>query len=137
MLVWDSYGHPLSREKPEIDKSKEILIDSPSLRLGIAPLMKPLKICYLLESTNLSGGVRVVFDQTRVLRERGHEVKVRALFGDHMWYPYSVDVDYVSDLLRRLIFVQALIRIQANNSIVTESGVLNRPSGIICFPETE
>lgn len=60
--------------------------------------MKPLKICYLLESTNLSGGVRVVFDQTRALRERGHEVKVRALFGDHMWYPYSVDVDYVSDL---------------------------------------
>lgn len=51
-----------------------------------------------MESTHLSGGVRVVFDQVRALRARGHEVKVRALFGDHKWYPYPVDIDYVSDL---------------------------------------
>jgi glycosyltransferase involved in cell wall biosynthesis len=60
--------------------------------------MAPLKICYLLESTHLSGGVRVVFDQVRALRARGHEVHVRARFGDHRWYPYPVKVDYVTDL---------------------------------------
>ena len=60
--------------------------------------MEPLKICYLLESTHLSGGVRVVFDQVRALHALGHEVKVRALFGDHRWYSYPVDVDYVRDL---------------------------------------
>lgn len=40
----------------------------------------------------------MIFDQVRALRARGHEVKVRALFGDHRWYPYPVDVDYVRDL---------------------------------------
>ncbi len=40
----------------------------------------------------------MVFDQVRALRARGHEVKVRALFGDHRWYSYPVDVDYVRDL---------------------------------------
>jgi len=46
----------------------------------------------------MSGGVRVVFDQVRALRARGHEVKIRAQSGDHKWYPYPVDIDYMSDL---------------------------------------
>lgn len=57
-----------------------------------------MKICYLLESTELCGGVRVVFDQARALARRGHQVSVRALNGEHNWYPYPVQVDYVSSL---------------------------------------
>jgi len=57
-----------------------------------------MKICYLLESTELSGGVRVVFDQARVLAKKGHKVQIRALRGDHSWYPYPIDVQYVKRL---------------------------------------
>ncbi len=57
-----------------------------------------MKICYLLVSTNLFGGVKIVFDQARALRQRGHEVKIRALKGDHTWYPYPVQVEYVEKL---------------------------------------
>lgn len=60
--------------------------------------MKSLTICYLLETTELHGGVRVVFDQARALKARGHQVMIRACLGDHGWYPYPVDVQYVSDL---------------------------------------
>lgn len=57
-----------------------------------------MNICYLLESTELSGGVRIVFDQARALQNRGHSVIIRALRGSHEWYPYTCEVCYVSDL---------------------------------------
>lgn len=57
-----------------------------------------MRICYLLESTDLGGGVRVVFDQARALARRGHEVTIRALKGDHEWYPYRLHIDYVDRL---------------------------------------
>lgn len=57
-----------------------------------------MKLCYLLESTELSGGVRIAFDQARALQSRGHHVLVRALSGDHSWYPHKIAIDYVSDL---------------------------------------
>jgi glycosyltransferase involved in cell wall biosynthesis len=57
-----------------------------------------MKICYLLDSTELWGGVRVVFDQARALRKRGHDVMIRAHTGDHSWYPYDIKIDYVDNL---------------------------------------
>ncbi len=57
-----------------------------------------VNICYLLESTELCGGVRVVFDQARALGKRGHRVLIRSLRGDHGWYPYPVNVEYVPEL---------------------------------------
>lgn len=57
-----------------------------------------MRICYLLETTNLSGGVRVVFDQARALVALGHYVIIRAVNGNHNWYPYPIDVDYQKDL---------------------------------------
>jgi glycosyltransferase involved in cell wall biosynthesis len=57
-----------------------------------------MRIWYLLESADLSGGVRIVFDQARALKQLGHSVAIKALTGDHRWYPHSVEVDYVSDL---------------------------------------
>ena len=61
-------------------------------------MMQPLNICYLLETAELHGGVRIVFDQARALAVRGHQVVVRAVDGDHRWYPYPVEVSYVADL---------------------------------------
>jgi glycosyltransferase involved in cell wall biosynthesis len=55
-----------------------------------------MKICYLLESAELCGGVKVVFDQAKALTKQGHDVRIRALRGDHTWYPYNVRVDYVT-----------------------------------------
>ncbi len=55
-------------------------------------------ICYLLESTNLAGGVRVVFDQARLLAQKGHRIIIRARFGNHHWYHHPIAVDYVDDL---------------------------------------
>lgn len=55
-------------------------------------------ICYLLESTELSGGVRVVFDHARLLTKKGHNVIIRAKYGNHQWYHHAIDVNYVDDL---------------------------------------
>jgi glycosyltransferase involved in cell wall biosynthesis len=58
-----------------------------------------MRIWYLLESTELCGGVRVVFDQARALKKRGHTVTIKALKGNHQWYPYEVAIDYVADFI--------------------------------------
>lgn len=57
-----------------------------------------MHICYLLMSSELCGGVRVVFDQARFLKQRGHQVSIRVLRGTHDWYPYPLDISYVTDL---------------------------------------
>lgn len=57
-----------------------------------------MEICYLLETTDLWGGVRIVFDQARALQKLGCQVRIRALGGDHRWYPHPIDIDYVGDL---------------------------------------
>lgn len=56
-----------------------------------------MNICYLLESTELCGGVRIVFDHARLLTKLGYHVSIRALTGDHDWYPYPINVDYERD----------------------------------------
>ncbi len=59
--------------------------------------MKQLNICYLLASTELCGGVRVVFDQARVLKQRGHSVTILSLGPHlHLWYHYDVDIIYLN-----------------------------------------
>ncbi len=57
-----------------------------------------MHICYLLASTELCGGVRVVFDQARALRQRGHLVTIRSLTGDHHWYHHPIEIEYVANL---------------------------------------
>lgn len=54
--------------------------------------------CYLLESTELCGGVRVVFDQARALMARGHTVLLRAKRGDHRWYHHPLSIEYLDAL---------------------------------------
>jgi glycosyltransferase involved in cell wall biosynthesis len=58
----------------------------------------PLRICYLLMSTELCGGVRVVFDQARFLARLGHHIEIRAVMGRHDWYPHPLRVCYLPEL---------------------------------------
>jgi len=57
-----------------------------------------MKICYLLESTVIGGGVKVVFDQACALTASGQEVFIRAVSGNYDWYPYPLQVEYVKTL---------------------------------------
>ncbi len=57
-----------------------------------------MHICFLLESTELSGGVRVVFDQAYLLAQRGHKVTIRARSGNHHWYHHTIDIEYIDNL---------------------------------------
>ncbi|MDA3894692.1 MAG: glycosyltransferase family 4 protein [Desulfobacteraceae bacterium] len=57
-----------------------------------------MNFCYLLESADLGGGVRVVFDQVRALIKRGHRVAIRSLKGDSGWYSYPLEIDFVDRL---------------------------------------
>ena len=57
-----------------------------------------MDICYLLESTQLCGGVRIAFDQARALSRLGHRVSIRAKSGNHEWYNSPLQVSYVDDL---------------------------------------
>lgn len=54
-----------------------------------------MKICFILWSTALSGGVRAVFEMANLLYERGHSVSIVALGGNHNWFPLKVKVDYL------------------------------------------
>ncbi|MCX7897486.1 MAG: glycosyltransferase family 4 protein [Rhodocyclaceae bacterium] len=57
-----------------------------------------MRIAYLLESADLCGGVRVVLDQARALRSRGHEVRVFIRRGQPTWYPYAIAWQTASQL---------------------------------------
>ncbi|HNC99132.1 MAG TPA: glycosyltransferase family 4 protein [Myxococcota bacterium] len=62
------------------------------------PSPLPLKICFLLESCALSGGVRVVLDLARALQARGHEAIVLSRRGQPDWYPHPVAIQHADDL---------------------------------------
>jgi len=54
-----------------------------------------MKILFGLISTGLTGGVRYMFEVANGLKERGHDVKIVALTGDHSWFKnLKVDVIY-------------------------------------------
>ncbi|MEP7131744.1 MAG: glycosyltransferase family 4 protein [Acidobacteriota bacterium] len=49
----------------------------------------PLRVAYLLESTELSGGVRVALLQAETLARRGHRVSVVSPAPEPRWFPLS------------------------------------------------
>ncbi len=56
-----------------------------------------MRINFTLWFTNLTGGVRVIFEVANRLAERGHVVTITALCGDHKWFPLKVPVVYVKN----------------------------------------
>jgi len=54
-----------------------------------------MRINFTLWFTTLTGGVKVIFEVANRLAEKGHEVTITALYGDHKWFPLKVPVIYV------------------------------------------
>src|SRR4030042_4693929 len=57
--------------------------------------MMLMKINFTLYSTFMTGGVRAIFEVANGLSQRGHEVTITSLEGDHSWFPLQADVKYV------------------------------------------
>jgi glycosyltransferase involved in cell wall biosynthesis len=58
---------------------------------------EPLQIAYLLEDTELSGGIRVLLAQADALIARGHRVKLVTKGGPLTWRPSSAEWVYIDD----------------------------------------
>ena len=54
-----------------------------------------MKINFTLYSTYMTGGVRAIFEVANRLSQRGHEVTLTSLEGDHSWFPLEAKVIYV------------------------------------------
>jgi glycosyltransferase involved in cell wall biosynthesis len=54
-----------------------------------------MKINFVLWTTSLSGGARAIFEIANRLSERGYDVMIISLGGDHSWFKVKVPVYYV------------------------------------------
>lgn len=54
-----------------------------------------MKINFTLWHTTKGGGSRSIFEVSNKLIERGHEVTVTAMSGDHKWFPAKMEVNYI------------------------------------------
>ena len=54
-----------------------------------------MKINFTLYSTYMTGGVRAIFEVANGLSQRGHDVTITSLEGDHIWFPLKGRVMYV------------------------------------------
>ncbi|MDP3013379.1 MAG: hypothetical protein Q8M92_04000, partial [Candidatus Subteraquimicrobiales bacterium] len=54
-----------------------------------------MKINFTLLSTFMTGGVRAVFEIANGLSQRGHQVTITSLEGDHTWFSLEAEVIYV------------------------------------------
>lgn len=60
-------------------------------------MTSPLRIAYLIEDTDLSGGVRIVLAQADALIARGHEVSIVTKGSPLTWRSSRADWEYVDD----------------------------------------
>jgi glycosyltransferase involved in cell wall biosynthesis len=54
-----------------------------------------MKINFTLYSTSMTGGVRAIFEVANGLSQRGHDVTITSLEGDHTWFPLEAHMNYV------------------------------------------
>jgi glycosyltransferase involved in cell wall biosynthesis len=63
-----------------------------------------MKISFVLITTSLAGGVRYVFEVTIGLKNRGYNVKILSLVGDHSWFKgLKVEVVYKEPIMNKII----------------------------------
>lgn len=55
-----------------------------------------MKIVFATYTTVLTGGVRAIFEVANRLYERGHDIRIIALGGNHSWYKVKVPIYYVN-----------------------------------------
>jgi len=103
-----------------------------------------MKISFVLIATGLAGGVRYVFEVANGLKNRGYNVKILSLAGDHSWFKgLKVEVVYkepimnkISKTLYNLHKVYKLIKLKNSkikpyNSILTLNSLLGIKSDLI------
>lgn len=62
-----------------------------------------MKISFVLISTGIAGGVRYVFEVANGLKDRGYDVKILSLYGDHSWFKnLKVEVIYKEPMKNKL-----------------------------------
>jgi len=103
-----------------------------------------MKISFVLITTSLAGGVRYVFEVANGLKNRGYNVKILSLAGDHSWFKgLKVEVVYkepimnkISKTLYNLHKVYKLIKLNKSkikpyNSILAFNSLLGIKSNLI------
>jgi len=55
-----------------------------------------MKIAFAMHTPVLAGGVRAIFEVANRLYERGHDIRIIALGGNHSWYKVKVPIYYVN-----------------------------------------
>lgn len=55
-----------------------------------------MKICFVAWGIGRAGGCRAFFEVANGLRERGYDVEIVALGGDHSWYDLKVPIRYLA-----------------------------------------
>jgi glycosyltransferase involved in cell wall biosynthesis len=80
-----------------------------------------VKIAFAMYKIGLAGGVRAIFEVANRLHERGYNIRIIALGGDHSWFKVKVPIYYVqpSKILNLSIKAYRLLRhIQVRNNKV-------------------
>jgi len=76
------------------------------------------KIVFAMHSTNLAGGVRAIFEISNGLVDKGYDVKIVALGGDHTWFKLRAPVIYLepSSVVKALINLYRIIKFKKAKS---------------------
>lgn len=87
-----------------------------------------MKILFASITTGLTGGVRYMFEVANGLKERGHDVKIVALTGDHSWFK-NLKVDIIYKPLNLNMFRSTIYSLYKFYSHITPQNVRKTPYG--------
>ena len=87
-----------------------------------------MKILFALISTGLAGGVRYIFEVANRLKEKGHDVKIVALTGDHSWFK-NLKVDIIYKPLNLNMFRSTIYSLYKFYSHIALQNVKRTPYG--------
>jgi glycosyltransferase involved in cell wall biosynthesis len=87
-----------------------------------------MKILFASITTGLTGGVRYMFEVANGLKERGHDVKIVALTGDHSWFK-NLKVDIIYKPLNLNMFRSTIYSLYKFYSHIALQNVKRTPYG--------
>ncbi|MCQ4336017.1 MAG: glycosyltransferase family 4 protein [Sulfolobales archaeon] len=88
-----------------------------------------MKISFALIGTGLAGGVRYIFEVANGLKDKGHDVKIVALAGDHSWFK-NLKVDVIYKSLNLNMFRSTVYSLYKFYSHITLQSVRRTPYGV-------
>ena len=87
-----------------------------------------MKILFASITTGLTGGVRYMFEVANGLKEKGHDVKIVALTGDHSWFK-NLKVDIIYKPLNLNMFRSTIYSLYKFYSHIALQNVKRTPYG--------